>query len=42
MSIRLLGPVSVADADGRELLPAGPDAAIERGRSTPRDCPPRP
>ncbi|MFP5022470.1 BTAD domain-containing putative transcriptional regulator [Pseudonocardia phyllosphaerae] len=24
MSIRLLGPVSVRDADGRELLPAGP------------------
>src|ERR1700749_4920793 len=24
MSIRLLGPVSVADDDGRELLPAGP------------------
>ncbi len=24
MSIRLLGPVSVTDADGRELLPAGP------------------
>jgi hypothetical protein len=24
VSIRLLGPVSVTDADGREVLPSGP------------------